>query len=145
MNKKSYYMITTSVDDFKVDIKNKLSIIGLPDRNEKSIRKFDIGDKIIFYISKLSLFGGIAEVVSQYFYDRKQIWTDPYDLWPHRVFTKPIYLIDDFTKMIFVKDIWEELEFIKKKKKWGVYVQGSFKRLSEHDFEVVLRSFKKNT
>jgi hypothetical protein len=42
--------------------------------------------------------------------------------------------------MVFIKDVWEKLEFIKTKGSWGVYVQGSFRKLSKHDFKVILQS-----
>jgi predicted RNA-binding protein len=142
MIENNYYMIITSPDDFKIDLKNSLSMVGLPDKHKRSVKNFCVGDKIVFYISKMSLFGGIAEVNSEYFYNRKKIWTDPYDLWPHRVLTKPICFNCDFDKMIYIKDIWDNLDFIKSKDKWGVYVQGSFKKLSKHDFEVIFKKYK---
>ena len=42
-----------------------------------------------------------VEVIGEYFYWEEPIWDAPYDLWLHRI-----------------KDIWDELEFIKKAK-WG--------------------------
>jgi predicted RNA-binding protein len=146
MSENNYYMIITSPEDFEIDLKNNLSIIGLPDRNKRAAKNFAVGDKIVFYISKMSLFGGIAEVTGEYYYHKKKIWTDHYDLWPHRVSSKPLYLINDFNKMIFIKEIWDDLDFIKTKGSWGVYVQGSFRKLSKHEFKVILQNLKgKNT
>ena len=44
--------------------------------------------------------------------------------------------------MIYIKDIWDNLEFIKNKQKWGSQVQGSFRKISEHDYKVILKSIK---
>ena len=65
-----------------------------------------------------------------------------YDLWPHRIPTKPILFIDNCDNGVFIKDIWDELGFIKNKVKWGSQVQGSFKKLSENDFNVIFCGLK---
>lgn len=75
-------------------------------------------------------------------YSEEPIWDHPYDLWPHRIHTRSIIYIDDFADGIFIKDIWDDLEFIKNKVKWGSQVQGSFRCLSEHDFIHIYNSIK---
>lgn len=59
-------------------------------------------------------------------------------VFPIGIKTKPISVIDDFESGVFIKDIWDNLEFIKNKIKWGSQVQGSFRRLSEHDCLVIM-------
>lgn len=136
--KNNYYMIITTANDFAIDLKNNFSIIGFPERNKNSVKKFKKGDKIVFYILKQFLFGGIAEITGDYFEDYKtQIWTDPYDKWPARIKAKPVYKLKDFNKMVYLKDIWDDLSFIKQKHKWGVYFQGSFKNLSQEDYKII--------
>lgn len=130
-------MIITTPKSYIVDIKNDFSIVGFPDRNRNSVKNFKIGDRIVFYVTKRSVFGTVAEVTSDYFYDTKEIWDEEFDFWPHRVKCKPIYTMTDFTKMVYIKDIWDNLTFIKNKHKWGSQVQGSFRKLSEHDFNVI--------
>ena len=100
----------------------------------------ELGDKIIYYVTKHSKFMAITEVVGEYFYSEQSIWDDPYDLWPHRIKTKPIVFIENCEDGVFIKDIWDDLEFIKNKVKWGSQVQGSFRKLSEHDYEVIRKT-----
>lgn len=139
----SYYMIITTPNDFAIDLKNKFKILGFPERNKKSVQKFKKGDKVVFYVLGEYLFGGIAEVTGEYFYDNKnQIWTDPYDKWPSRINAKEIFLIEKFEDMVFLKDIWNDLSFVKQQKKWGVYFQGSFKKLSKEDYTVIENALK---
>lgn len=83
-----------------------------------------------------------VEVVGEYFYSEIQIWDDPYDLWPHRIHIKPLAYMDDFEEGVFIKDIWDGLEFIKNKVKWGSQVQGSFRRRSEHDYMHIYENIK---
>ena len=139
----NYYMITTTEIDFEWDIENKFSCIGLPSRYKKTLISLEIGDKIVFYVSKQSKFMGIVEVEGDYFYSEEQIWDDPYDLWPCRRKTKPIIYKDSFEDGVYIKDIWDNLDLIKNKSKWGCQVQGSFRKLSDHDYLIIEKSLKK--
>lgn len=143
MDEVNYYMIITTPDSHKVDIENNFSIIGFPDRNRNSVKNFKVGDKIVFYITKKSVFGTIAEVTSEYFHSTEKIWDNEFDFWPHRVNARPIYKIIDFNSMVYIKDIWDNLHFIKNKHKWGSQVQGSYRKLSKHDFNVIQNEVSK--
>ncbi|GAA0124413.1 EVE domain-containing protein [Clostridium sp. CTA-19] len=131
------YMIITTQKDYNIDVENNFNVVGFPERNKNSVKKFKKGDKIIFYLTKKSVFASVVEVTGEYFYDRKQIWNDEYDLWPHRINCKPLYVIKDVNMMVYIKDIWDNLQFIKNKHKWGSQVQGSYRSLSEHDFKII--------
>lgn len=39
--------------------------------------------------------------------------------------------------------VWDDLEFIKNKTKWGSQVQGNFRKLSEHDYNVIANEIRK--
>ena len=139
---KNYYMIITTRADYKKDLENKFEFIGFPERNRKSVEKFNVGDKVIFYVTKVSSFAASVEISGESFYSNKQVWTDEYDIWPYRVKSKKEYAIENENNMVFIKDIWDDLEFIKNKGKWGSQVQGSFRKISEHDYNVIYRHIK---
>lgn len=138
----NYYLIITSKESYQIDIKNKFSIIGFPERNRNSVKKFKPGDKIIFYITKVSKFGTVAEVTSDFFYSETPIWNENFDEWPYRVKAKPLVTVNKDEQMLYIKDIWDELEFIKNKEKWGSQVMGSFRKLSENDFNVLYKKLR---
>jgi hypothetical protein len=138
----NYYMIVTNEIDYEWDIENQFLCAGFPERNKNSLLQMKPGDKIIYYVTKHSKFMAVVEVVGEYFYSEDPIWDDLYDLWPHRIPTKPILFIDNCDNGVFIKDIWDELGFIKNKVKWGSQVQGSFKKLSENDFNVIFCGLK---
>ncbi len=39
--------------------------------------------------------------------------------------------------------VWDDLEFIKNKTKWGSQVQDSFRKLSERDYNVIANEIRK--
>lgn len=133
---KNYYMIITNKRDYNCDIKNNFKFIGFPDRNRNSVKKFNIGDRIVFYVTKVSCFAAVVEVSGEYYYDNSLIWTD-YEIWPHRIPCKVIKFINNDEDMIYIKDIWDDLSFIKNKVKWGSQVQGSFRKLVKSDYEII--------
>lgn len=139
----NHYMIVTNEIDYEWDIDNQFACAGFPNRNKKSVEQMKKGDKIVYYVTKISKFMAVVEVTGEYFFSQEPIWDDPYDLWPHRVHTKPIIYSEDFEDGIYIKDIWEDLDFITNKTRWGSQVQGSFRRISEHDFNVILESVRK--
>lgn len=140
---RNYYMIVTNEIDYEWDIDNKFACAGFPDRNRKSLKQMNPGDRIIYYVTKHSKFMAAVEVIGEYFYSEEPIWDDPYDLWPHRIPTKPLVFIESCDKGVFIKDIWDDLEFIKNKAKWGSQVQGSFRKLCEHDYDVIENAVNK--
>lgn len=139
----NYYMIVTNEIDYEWDIDNQFACAGFPERNKKSVKQMECGDKIIYYVTKVSKFMAVVEVVGEYYYSEEPIWDDPYDLWPHRVLTKPIKYIQSVEDGIYIKDIWDNLDFISNKVRWGSQVQGSFRRISEHDFNVIFEELSK--
>lgn len=138
----SYYMIITNEDDYECDLENDFSFLGFPDRNRDSVKKMKIGDKVIVYVSKKSVFMAAVEISGKYFYSEKRVWSDLYDLWPHRIFTKPLHVINKTSKGVYIKEIWNNLSFIKNKHKWGSQVQGSFRKLSEADFKTIINAIE---
>ena len=140
----TFHMIVTTEIDYEWDVDNHFGCIGLPERNKKALQQMETGSKVVYYVSKQSKFMAIVEVTGEYYYSEEQIWDDPYDLWPHRRPTKPILFLDDFSEGIYIKDIWDRLDFIKNTVKWGSQVQGSFKRLSEHDYNVIAKALEKD-
>ncbi|MFW5795118.1 MAG: EVE domain-containing protein [Bacillota bacterium] len=139
-NDKHYFLITTP-KDFEIDLRNKFSLAGFPERYKKSVKNFKSGDKIVYYIKGKYSFGAITEVVGDYHYDRTQIWNDWFNLFPVRIKTKPLYFFNKFENMISVKEIWDDLNFLKVKKKWGAYFQGSFRNLNKKDYKVIEKAF----
>lgn len=135
-------MIITNEIDYEWDIDNKFSCAGFPERNRKTVQSMQPGDKIVYYVTKISRFTACVDVIGESYYSDECIWDDPYDVWPCRVKTKPIKHCEDASDGIYIKDIWDNLEFIKNKVKWGSQVQGSLRKISEHDYNVICDALK---
>lgn len=139
-NKPNYYMIITNLDDYYIDYDNDFQFIGFPKRNKKSVQTMKPGDKVVFYVTKKSVFMASVEIIGKYFFSTTQYWSDEFDVWPHRIKTKPLVAIDYESQGVHIKEIWDNLEFIVNKKKWGSQVMGSFRRITEHDYDIITKS-----
>lgn len=139
----AYYLIITTCIDYEWDVDNKFACIGFPARNRKSVSAMTKGDKIAFYVTGESKFMATAEVTGGYFYSESRIWDDEFELYPHRIHSKPCFYIQNIEDGIYIKDIWDDLEFITNHHKWGSCVQGSLRKLSQHDFEVIEKNIKR--
>ena len=133
----NYYMIITTPSDYKLDIKNEFNFVGFPERNRNSVMKFQNGDKIIVYVTQKSSFAAVLEVTGEPYCSYTQVWDDEYILYPYRVSTTPIFYAKSTSEMVFIKDIWDDLSFITNKHKWGSQVQGSFRKITEADFNLI--------
>lgn len=139
----NYYMIITTEIDYEWDIENEFKCAGFSERNQKGAKLIKPGDKIIYYVTKKSKFVAAVEVVGEYYFSEQRIWDDPFELWPHRVKTAPLVYVNSSDDGIYIKDIWDNLSFIKNKVKWGSQVQGSFRNLNEHDYNHIYKSIIK--
>lgn len=138
----NYYIIITNSLDYEYDVKNNFKCAGFPSRNKRGVLAMQPGDKIVFYVSKISKFMAITEVTGKYFYSDEQYWSDDFDIYPDRIPIKPLLHIDDLKNGVYIKDIWDNLSFIKNKNKWGSQLMGSFRYLSEDDFKVIEKALQ---
>lgn len=133
----NYYMILTSVSDYACDVKNKFKFAGFPDRYRNSIAKMKKGDKIIYYVTRVSTFCAVVEVTGESYYSKTEVWDDMLDPCARRVPTKPILYKVDANDGVKIKSILNDLDIIVNKICWGVNLSGSYRKLSKHDYELI--------
>lgn len=147
----NYFLIITNRWDYEIDVQNEFNCAGFPDRQRQSVNKMEKGDKIIYYVSGVKKFCAAVEIIGKPYYSKEQIWKDFYEVYPCRVPTKPIVYsraeISETGKRcsvdgVYIKNIWNNLSFIKNKKKWGSQVMGSFRKITENDYNVITNALK---
>ena len=106
----------------------------------------EVGDRVVFYLTRVGRFGGSVRVTSGVFEDRAPVWPgkpgnpDPY---PWRVETEPEVVLDeeDWVDAEAVKD---DLEHVRKwpAEHWRLAFQGQLRAVSEHDADVLLAALR---
>lgn len=140
----NYWLITTSPENFRADKESSgFTLQGLRERNRKTVMKFQPGDKVVYYINRVSKLGAIATITSGYYRDDKtKIWTDEDEIWPSRAKSKPEIVLEE-EELIDIEKLIKDLTFIKDKKNWGLYLRGSVHSIPEEDYALIESEMRK--
>jgi len=113
---------------------------GFQEGRWATIRKMKPGDFLICYLTGVSRFIGILEVVSEPFLEKTHIWKDA--LFPARVHVKPVVILSPETA-IPVQEFFDKLTFLKNLSgphKWTGYFRGSPALWKREDGETILNA-----
>lgn len=96
------------------------------------------GDEIVFYVTGVQEFGGLARVSSEVYEDRTPIWPQGKkkqpEAYPWRVDAEPVLVLDeeDFVPAV---ELVQELEHTRKwpAEHWQLAFQGQLRTISEND------------
>jgi len=139
----NYWLVVTSPENFKRDREQVgFRMQGLPYRNRNTVKRMQIGDKVVYYIMTLQKFGATATITGEYLEDHTKLWTDDDETWPSRRPSEPDMILQD-DELIDAKKLIPNLSFIDNKKYWGTYLQGSVRQIPEEDFKLIESEMKK--
>jgi hypothetical protein len=98
------WILTGSLENFLINVERGFDVIGFKERRRLQAREFEPGDEIVFYVTGVQAFGGIARVTSEMFEDRAPIWpqgkkasskTASPEPYPWRVHAEPVAVLDE--------------------------------------------------
>ncbi|MDP3104251.1 MAG: EVE domain-containing protein [Candidatus Methanoperedens sp.] len=119
----NYWICILNRENFNIVIQKQ--IWGVAERYKNLLSKVKVGDRLIFYITKESVFGGVSEVASDGFIDEEDIFLpikkDRKQKFPFRIKIKPVIF---FKKMTPIEPLIIKLDFIKNKKRFQVHFMG---------------------
>lgn len=138
-----YWLCITSESNFELDRERKFPITGFTERNKSFVKKFRLGDRIVYYINGISKFGAILEVTSEYFRSEEKVWADDDELWPSRVRTRPLIVLDK-EQLLDARTIKDSLSFVPNSSHWGIAFMGSIRSLPEEDFLFIESEMRKS-
>ncbi len=131
-------MLTGSVENFRINVERGFDQIGFKERRRNQAAEFEPGDEVVFYITGLQAFGGIARVTSPMFEDREPIWPQGRkkhpEEYPWRVEGEPLVVLDE-GDFIPAESLLDELEHVRKwpAEHWHLAFQGQLRTISEAD------------
>ncbi|PSO51678.1 MAG: EVE domain-containing protein [Actinobacteria bacterium QS_5_72_10] len=134
------WCITMTPDNFAKTAELGWRVQGLKSRREKTARRIQPSDKLVFYISKAQAFGATVEVASDMFEDHELIWTStPDEDYPWRFEIVPEVVVEDSQAWVPAEDLYDDLAFVKKwpREHWKLAFQGNVREWPWEDYEVV--------
>ena len=134
----TYWIVVGSPDNFRIAIDRGFDLFGFKSTRRRQSSEMQPGDKLIFYLTGVKMFGGIATVESEAFEDHTPLFKsekEPEEDYPFRVKTKSDVILDE-EQWLYVPDFVPLLEFTKKgqTKSWALFFQGNLHRISESDY-----------
>jgi len=132
------WILTGSLENYLINVERGFDVVGFKERRRRQAEEFEPGDEIVFYVTGVQAFGGIARVRSTMFEDRTPIWPqgrkkrpEPY---PWRVEAEPVVVLGD-DELIPAEDLVDELEHVRKwpPEHWHLAFQGQLRTVSDGD------------
>lgn len=136
------WIFTGSLENFRINVGRGFDVIGFKERRRRQAQEFEPGDEVVFYVTGVQAFGGIARVRSDMFEDRTPIWPqgkkklpEPY---PWRVEAEPDVVLDE-SAFVPAESLLDELEHLRKwpQQHWHLGFQGQLRTVSQADAELL--------
>jgi len=142
-NPNKTWILTGSLENFRINVGRGFDVIGFKERRRNQAEQFAPGDEVVFYVTGVQAFGGVARVTSELFEDRDSIWPQGKkkhpEAYPWRVDAEPVLVLaeEDFVP---AEELVGELEHIAKwpAEHWHLAFQGQLRTIGDADREILL-------
>jgi predicted RNA-binding protein len=134
------WILTGSLENFRINVERGFDVIGFKERRRRQAEQMRSGDEIVFYVTAVQEFGGIARVTSEMYEDRTPVWPPGKDGlqraedYPWRVDAEPDLILDeeDFVPAV---ELVGELEHARKwpAEHWHLAFQGQLRTVGAAD------------
>jgi hypothetical protein len=136
------WILTGSPENFGATRARGFTLIGMKEGRRNMALDMEVGDRIVFYLTKIGRFAASVRIVGEMFEDRTPVWpgkpgkADPY---PWRFETEPELVLDE-EQWVDAESVKDELAHIRKwpAEHWKLAFQGQLRTISAADAEVLL-------
>jgi predicted RNA-binding protein len=135
------WILTGSLENFRINVERGFDVIGMKERRRRQAAGFEPGDEIVFYVTGVQAFGGIASVRSEMFEDRTQIWPGKKgkpEAYPWRVEAEPVLILPE-DRFVPAEELAIELEHVRKwpPDHWHLAFQGQLRPIGAADADLL--------
>lgn len=138
-----YWIIVGSVDNFRRSADLGFTIQGIKSRHRKKAERMAPGDKIVYYLTGVKAFGGIATIRSPYVESHERIWEsgDPAKAaedYPFRVEIAPDVVLDE-PDVVPAEGVARRMTYVAKwpAENWTLAFQGNVHEIGEDDYRLI--------
>jgi hypothetical protein len=132
------WVLTGCLENFRINVERGFDVIGLKEGRVRMAERFEPGDEVVFYVTGVQAFGGIARVLTPMFEDREPIWPQgkkkKHEDYPWRVGAEPVIVLPE-EEFVPAESLVGELEHLSKwpAEHWHLGFQGQLRTVSEAD------------
>jgi hypothetical protein len=135
------WILTGSPENLAATRALGFSVIGLKERRRRQALEIELGDRIVFYVTRVMAFAASARIAGELYEDRTPVWpgkagkADPY---PWRFPIEPEWVLEE-PAWIAAQTLVEQLEHIAKwpREHWKLAFQGQLRAVGEADAELL--------
>jgi EVE domain-containing protein len=138
-----YWIIVGSIDNFRKSAELGFTLQGIKSRHRKKAERMEPGDKLIYYVTGVKAFGGVATVTSPNFESHERIWTsgDPKKVaedYPFRVEIRPDVILPE-DGFVPAEGIARQMTYAAKwpSANWTLAFQGNVHEIGEGDYALI--------
>lgn len=136
------WILTGSPENFAATRAHGFRVIGMKERRRRMAEAMAPGDRIVFYLTRVGVFGGSVRITSELYEDRTPIWPgkpgNP-DIYPWRFETEPELILDEGDELP-AEAVKDDLEHVRKwpAEHWKLAFQGQLRTVSDADAALLL-------
>lgn len=136
------WIVVGSAENFEVMRERGFDVCAFKSSRKRETSEMQPGDRLVFYLTKVVQFGGIAEVTGAAYEDSADIGLEsegkPDEDFPFRIATKPV-VVPPAGEYVDVREITDLLEKTRKAgpKKLGMVFRGNLHKISVEDYEKI--------
>lgn len=138
----TYWIVVGSPENFEIARERGFDMFGFKSTRRRESADMRPGDKLIFYLTGVMRFGGIADITSEVFEDHTPVFKTekkPGEDYPFRVRTAPDRVLDK-DQWLDVKEYADKLELTRRRgEHWRLAFQGNLHKISDDDYETISR------
>lgn len=136
------WIVVGSPENFEIARERGFDMFGFKARRRRETASMRPGDKLIFYLTGVMKFGGIATITSEVFEDHTPVFKTekkPGEDYPWRVQTEPDRILDK-AQWLDVKEYADRLEMTRRRGEyWRLAFQGNLHQIDDEDYETISR------
>ena len=136
----TYWIVVGSAENFEIAKERGFDMFGFKSTRRRETADMKPGDKLIFYLTGVMKFGGVANITSEVFEDHTPVFRTekkPGEDYPFRVQTEPDRLLDQ-DQWLDVKEYATRLDLTRRRgEHWRLAFQGNLHKISDEDYETI--------
>ncbi len=135
----TYWIVVGSEENMRIAEARGFDMFGFKSTRRSEAAQMKPGDKLIFYLTKIMKFGGLAEITSDYFEDHASVFKSekkPGEDYPFRVKVKPLIVLEP-DQYLDVREIAPGMDYTKKwpAQHWRLAFQGNLHQIPASDYK----------
>jgi predicted RNA-binding protein len=136
----TYWIVVGSAENYEIARARGMDLFGFKSTRRRESSEMKPGDKLIFYLTGVMRFGGIANVESEVYEDHTPVFKSekkPDEDYPYRVKASADTLLDE-PQWLDVKEYGTRLEMTRRRgEHWRLAFQGNLHKISDDDYKMI--------